>query len=144
MVKTIPYILTQNGKESIELYRDLFGAKEIRRLPFNKEMGPQMGLPDDFNYENSTMHAEIEIGGAKVMLSDNNMGKAGSGNVMIYLELDSQEKIEAINEKVKKKKFKILMPLEKMFWGAWYMMFEDSNGVGWQVGYGEGEVFPSK
>jgi PhnB protein len=142
MTKTIPYLLVKNGKESIELYKDLFGANQLVHMPFEKEMGKNMGFPDDYDYENSTMHAEIEIGGAKVMLSENIMGRKGSGNVMIYLELDSKEEIDEIYEKIKKKEFQIMMDLEKTFWGSWYMMFEDSNGVGWQLGYSEGEVFP--
>ena len=39
MAKINPYLLVKNGKESIELYKELFGAKELRRLPFTKEMG---------------------------------------------------------------------------------------------------------
>jgi len=144
MAKINPYLMVENGKESIELYKELFGAKQLVHMPFQKEMGASMGLPDDYDYENSTMHAELEIGGAKIMLSDNAMNRSENGNVMIFLDLDSKKEIDEIYEKVKKKKFKIVMDLSKTFWGAWFLMFEDSNGIGWQVAYGEeGSSTPS-
>lgn len=65
------------------------------------------------------------------------MGKSGSGNVQVLVMLDSKEELDKIHEKVQKKKFTILMPLEKTFWGSWFLVFEDSNGIGWQLAYGE-------
>lgn len=136
-VKINPYLLVKNGKEAIELYKDLFGAKLVDQMPFSKEVGAQFGFPEDFDYENSTMHAELEINGAIIMLSDNSMGKVGSGNVQVLVNLDSKMDIEKINEKVKKKKFNVIMPLEKTFWGSWFLVFEDSNGIGWQIAFPE-------
>ena len=138
MVKINPYLMVKNGKEAIVLYKDLFGAKLVDHMPFTKEMGGEsFGFPDDFDYENSTMHAVLDIGDATIMLSDNPMGKSGSGNVQVLITVDSLEEIEKINEKVQKKKFTIIMPFEKRFWGSWYMMFEDSFGIGWQINYSE-------
>ncbi|MHA1915394.1 MAG: VOC family protein [Promethearchaeota archaeon] len=138
MVTINPYLMVKNGKKSIELYKDLFGAKVVDQMPFSKEMGGEsFGFPDDFDYENSTMHAVLDIEGATIMLSDNPMGKTGSGNVQVLITLDSKEKIDKIYEKVQKHKFTIIMPLEKRFWGSWYTMFEDSDGIGWQLNYME-------
>ena len=65
MVKTIPYLMVKSGKKAIDLYRDLFGAKIISKQSFKPEYGKQMGFPDDFDYDNSTMHAVLDIGGLK-------------------------------------------------------------------------------
>jgi len=129
--------MVKNGKESIELYKYLFGAKVKEQMPFPKEAGEGFGFPDDFDYENSTMHAVLDIGGGIVMLSDNPMQKSGSGNVQVLLTLDSKETLDDIHGKVQEKKFTIIMPLEKTFWGSWYMMFEDSDGIGWQINFTE-------
>ena len=91
MVLAIPYLIVENGKESIKLYKELFDAKVLEHMPFTKEMGKQFGHPDDFDYENSTLHAELEIYGAKLMLTDNKAGESGGGNVEILLQLDSKE-----------------------------------------------------
>ena len=137
MVKINPYLMVKNGKEAIELYKDLFGAKLVDHTPFAKEAAEYFGFPDDFDYENSTMHAVLDIGGAVVMLSDNPLGKSGSGNVQILITYDAKEELDKIYEKVQKKKFTIIMPLEKTSWGSWFLFFEDSNGVGWQIAFFE-------
>ena len=101
----------KDDSEEIELYKDLFGAKVIDHMPFSKEMGgDSFGFPDDYDYENSTMHAVLDIGGNTVMLSDNPMGKSESGNVQVLITVDSKEEIDEINEKVQKKKITIIMP----------------------------------
>ena len=130
--------MVKNGKEAIELYKDLIEAKLVDHMPFTKKMGGEgFGFPDDFDYENSTMHAVLDIGGAVVMLSDNPMGKQGSGNVQVLITFDTKEELDKINEKIQKKKFNIIMPYKKTFWGSWYMMFEDSYGIGWQLNFSE-------
>ena len=137
MVLAIPYLIVRNGKESIKLYEELFGAKVIEHMPFTKEMGTQFGLPDDFDYKNSTLHAELEINGGKIMVTDNMAGETGGGNVEVLLQLESKDQIDTIYSKAKKKGFKIKMELEKTFWGAYFARFEDSDGVGWQLNFQE-------
>ena len=137
MVLAIPYLIVKNGKESIKLYEELFGAKIIDHMPFTKEMGTQFGLPNDFDYDNSTLHAELEINGAKIMLTDNMAGEIGGGNVEVMLQLDSKDQIDTIYSIAKKKGFKIKMELEKTFWGAYFTRFEDSDGIGWQLNFQE-------
>jgi PhnB protein len=139
MVTINPYLLVSNGKKAIELYKDLFGAKQVDHMPFQKEIGAQFGFPEDFDYENSTMHAELDIGGAMIMLSDNPMNKKESGNVQILVNLDSKKDLDKIYNKVKEKKFEILMDLQKTSWGSWFLVFEDSFGVGWQLNFPETE-----
>ena len=137
MAKINPYLMVENGKEAIELYKDLFGAKLMEHTPITEEMGSSFGFPEDFDYENSTMHAVLDINGGIIMLSDNALGKSGSGNVQVLLTLDSKEALDKINEKVQEKKFTIIMPCEKTSWGSWFLMFEESYGIGWQVAYPE-------
>jgi len=137
VVLAIPYLIVKNGKESIKLYEELFGAKIIDHMPFTKEMGTQFGLPNDFDYDNSTLHAELEINSAKIMLTDNMAGEIGGGNVEVMLQLDSKDQIDTIYSIAKKKGFKIKMELEKTFWGAYFTRFEDSDGIGWQLNFQE-------
>ncbi len=137
MVKINPYLMVENGKEAIELYKDLFGAKLLDHTPFAREAGQAFGFPEDFDYENSTMHAVLDIKGAVIMLSDNALGKPGSGNVQVLITLDSKKEIEKIHEKVQERKFNIIMPFRKTEWGSWFLVFEDSYGVGWQINYPE-------
>ncbi len=134
--------MVENGNKAIELYKELFGAKVVDHQPFSKEVGAQMGWSDDFDFENSTMHAELDIDGATVMLSDNPdispMGEVKAfNNVYVLVTVDSKERIDKINETVLEKKFTVTMPLEKTFWGSWFLVFQDSFGIGWQIAYAE-------
>lgn len=52
MVKINPYLMVKNGRDAIELYKDLFGAKLVDHTPFAKETGDYLGFPEDFDYEN--------------------------------------------------------------------------------------------
>jgi PhnB protein len=140
MVKAIPYLLVKNGKKAIEIYKELFDAKVIEHQPFSTEVGKEFGMPDDFDYENSTMHAKLDISGALIYLADNvtQRGKA-PGIVEITLDLETKEQIDKIYNKAKEKGYSILMELEKTFWGAYFARFEDPEGIGWQLNYSESE-----
>lgn len=137
LVKVNPFLMVKNGKAAIELYKELLGAKLIDHMPFTKEMAKGFGFPKDFDYENSTMHAMLNIGGAEIMLADNTMGLPSGGNVEVVLHLDTKKQIETIYKKAKAKNYKIKMELQQTFWGAWYTRFEDSEGVGWQLNFQE-------
>ena len=137
MVKSIPYLLVPNGKRAIKLYEDVFGAKLLSSQAFSPEMGKFMGFPDDFDYENSTMHAILDIRGAQVFLTDGAFGHPAEGRVEVVLDLDSIKQGEEIWAKVKSKKFKIVMDYQKKAQGRWYGRFADSEGVGWQLNFQE-------
>jgi PhnB protein len=136
MVKVIPSIIVKNAKQTLAVYEDLFGAKTLSRMPFNPELASQTGLPEGFDFENSTMHAEFKIGDALFYINDFVQTEPPSeGKVEIVLELDSKEQIDAIWKKVKQKNYKIRAELEKTFWNAYFGMFVDDDGIGWQLNF---------
>ena len=137
MTSAIPYLFVKNGKNSIEIYKEVFGAKKIDHMPFTKEIGQQFGLPDDFDYDSSTLHAEIDINGGKIFLADNMEGMPGGGNVEVMLDLESKKQIETIYKKIKEKGFKIIEELEKRFWGAYFARLEDPDGIHWMLHFQE-------
>lgn len=147
MVKVYPYLFVENCKKAIKLYEKVFGAKLITHMPIVKETGQQMGFPDDFNYDESTMHAIIEINGAQIMLADmilplSMAGKSledlqfeNFGNMEVMLEPENEEQIKDFYKKAKDLGFTIKMELMKREWGAWFARFEDTEGIGWQLNY---------
>lgn len=132
-MKVVPYITVENAKAAIEVYVDLFGATLVDHMPFTKEVGAGFGFPEDFDYEGSTMHAVIDIGGATIFLSDGQ--GAVRGNVEIVLDFEAKEQIEEVWSKVKKAGYEIVMEMEQQFWGAIYGRFVDDDGIGWQLNY---------
>jgi PhnB protein len=144
MTETVPYLIIKGGAmKAIKLYKSVFGAKIISHMPYDKKMGKEFGLPEDFDYENSTMHAHIEIDGAPIYLADDTAGfgdekapRRGYGRVEIMLGINSKKRFDEIWEKVSKRRgFKILLPAQKTFWGSWYCRFIDSKKIGWQINY---------
>jgi PhnB protein len=145
MVKAIPYLVVPKAKEAIELYKKVFDAKVVSHEPFSKEMGEQMGFPDNFDYVNSTMHAELDIFGSDIYVSDSDSPeKIPKGNVEVVLSVDNLEQIETFYNNAKKSGVEIIMELQKTFWGAHFTRFRDSFGVGWQLNYAEPQESPKE
>lgn len=122
-----------NAKKAIETYKELFGATLDDWMPFDEKVGVEMGLPADTKWEETTMHSQLDIGGAKINMSDS--GPMERGKVDVLLMLDSKEQIEEIWARVKEKGYTIIMEMEVQFWGAMYGRFIDEYGVGWQLNY---------
>ncbi|MHA1944941.1 MAG: VOC family protein [Candidatus Hodarchaeales archaeon] len=138
MVNSIPYLMVKNGKEAINVYERMFSAKLIEHQPFTEEIGKQFGFSDNFDYTNSTMHAEIDIGGARLYLSDKtNQVTKYENNVEVVLDLDTKDQIDTFYQNAIGMECKIKMKLEKTFWGAFYARIEDPFGIGWQLNFSD-------
>lgn len=128
-----PYLLLPNAKEAIKLYKEIFNAELVSHTPFTKENSGGM-LPDDHDFENSTMHSEIKIGDAHIYLADDNAGsQQASGRVDIMLEPENYEQMKSFYDKAVEKGADVKMELQKTFWDAYFTRFEDPMGVGWQM-----------
>ena len=133
-MKITPHISVANAKKTIEVYKKLFGAKLVDHMPFTKEVGQGMGFPENFEYENSTMHAVLDFSGVEVYIADS-MAPMQPGPVEIVLDFESREDIEKVWNNVKSMKLQIVMELEKQFWGALYGRFIDKDNIGWQLNH---------
>jgi len=135
MVDIIPYLYVENGKKAIEIYEDLFGAQIRRHEKFTTEIGRQLGFPDNFDYEASTMHASLDIHGSMLYLADRTSPIQDGNNIEIAFEADSLDEIQAIFNKAKEKGYEFKLELQLMFWGGWFMRFVDELGIGWQFNF---------
>lgn len=142
MTKIYPYIFTKNAKATIEVYKDVFGAKLVDWMPYSKEMKPPFELPKDFDYANSTLHAVVDILGVTFAMGDSHGNPPCKGNVDIVIELDSKDEIERIVKKAKSRGFKFGMELQKTFWGGLYASFNDDAEIGWQLNFQEDPLPP--
>ena len=133
-MKITPHISVSNAKKTIETYKKLFDAKLLDHMPFDRNMGQEMGLPPDFNYEDSTMHAVLDFDGTEIYIADSMMPQT-PGPVEIVLDYKSREDIEAVWRRVKEMGLQVVMELEPQFWGALYGRFLDEDGVGWQLNH---------
>lgn len=117
-----PYLCIKNASQAIEFYKDVFGAKELYRMP----------TPDG-----RVGHAEIKIGNSIIMIGDEFLEQGAKSpaslggtpvNCMVYTE-----DCELVLKKAEAKGSVISMPATDMFWGDRFGKFTDPFGHEWSV-----------
>lgn len=117
-----PHLVIAGVKEAIEFYRKAFGANERLRL----------GGPDG-----KVVHAEIEIGGAILMLAEEmpewgSLGPRSTKGSPVSVHLYVPD-VDAVVERAVKAGAKVTMPVADQFWGDRYGTLEDPYGHRWGV-----------
>ena len=117
-----PYLSIRGAAEAIEFYKKAFGAKEIMRMP-----GPDGKLG----------HAEISIGGSRIMLSDEYEEMAffgpqtrGGTTVLIHLYVKD---VDATVARAIAVGGKVVRPVKDQFYGDRTGSIEDPFGHMWYV-----------
>jgi PhnB protein len=128
-----PYICCQDAASAIDFYKTAFGAKELMRMP---APGGKIG------------HAEIQIAGARIMLSDEfpdwdclSPGSIGGSatTVMIYLE-----DVDPFFERAVSAGAKVLQPLADQFYGDRNCKLQDPSGHLWMFATHKEDVPPDE
>ena len=110
-----PCLTLKNCANAIETYKKGLGAKELSRMNC-----PVTG---------KIMHAELQIGNARIMVQDDFPGqKVMPASLFVYLE-----DCDAAMKKAKDAGLKETMPAEDMFWGDRLGALTDENGVQWNL-----------
>lgn len=79
------------------------------------------------------MHAEIDIMGNKLMLSDGVVAKELSGNtIALSIVLDDLDLQARLFDKLATQG-RVMMPLADTFWGARFGKVEDQFGIRWML-----------
>jgi uncharacterized glyoxalase superfamily protein PhnB len=119
-----PYLALADASAAIEWYKKAFGARELSRMP-----GPAGKL----------MHAEIQIGDSRVMLSDVFPGSDSKepqelGGTSTYLHI-IQRNIDRLWQRAVAAGARVTMPLADQFWGDRYGKLQDPFGHSWGLSY---------
>jgi PhnB protein len=127
-----PYLnFPGNAKEAMAFYTKALSGKVLFSQTFGESpMGSQ--TPDD--YKDKIMHATIQAGNVKFMLSDGPPGwqcKPGN-NVNLSLHSESIEEIENAFNGLSEGG-NVLMPLQETFWAERFGMVIDKFGIGWMT-----------
>jgi PhnB protein len=117
-----PYLSVAGAADAIEFYKRAFGAKEVMRMP-----GP----------DGKIGHAEIEIGGSRIMLADEHPEMSFRGpkscgwtTVHIHLYVEDADKVAS---QAAAAGAKILRPVADQFYGDRLGSVEDPFGHVWHV-----------
>jgi len=127
-----------NFPDKTEYYKSIFGGQFVGGIMRLGETPPQPDRPPLSEAEkNLVMHVDLELfPGFHLMGTDapESMGfKITMGNnISISLEPDTREEAKRLFTALSKGG-KVTMPLEDMFWGAYYGDCTDKYGVQWMV-----------
>jgi PhnB protein len=128
-----PYLAVDGAAEAIEFYKKAFGASEVMRMP---APGGKVG------------HGEIEIGGSRIMVSDEypDMGFRGPkayGGTPVTLHLYVAD-VDAMARQAVAAGAKELRPVKDQFYGDRSGTFEDPYGHVWHISTHKEDLSPDE
>jgi PhnB protein len=133
-----PYLnFLGNTEEVFNFYRSVFGGEfsVIQRYKDTPEAAANLSAED----ANKIMHVSLPIGNGNVLMGTDALGSMGqnltTGN-SIYLSVSAASEAEA--DKIFNSLSaggEVTMPLQKMFWGAYFGMVNDKFGTQWMVNH---------
>ena len=138
MARTNTYLnFTRNTEEAFNFYKSVFGGEfgggGVARF---KDIPPSDGAPQIAEEDkNLIMHIELSITGGHILMGTDapeSMGfKVNTGNnVHISLEPDTKADTKKLFDALSVNGT-VTMPLQDMFWGAYYGSCTDKFGIQW-------------
>ncbi len=126
-----PYLFF-DGKcdDAIDFYKKAVGANPTMLMRFKDAPDKSMIAPGT---ENKVMHAQVEIGDAKVLMSDGRcQGKTNFQGFSLAIsarsEAEADKMFGALSEGGQ-----VTMPMAKTFFSPRFGMLTDKFGVGWMI-----------
>src|ERR1035438_227313 len=128
----IAHLIVNDGPKAVDFYKKAFGAEilGVHKTPDGK-----------------VMHAELSVGGARLMLADEFPGAKSAkslGGSPVVLNLYVQEDVDSLFKQAVDAGAKVLMPLAEQFWGDRYGQIEDPFGHHWALGQHVEDVAPEE
>lgn len=132
--------LNFNGhtEEAFQFYRSVFGGEFPGGIHRFKDAPPAPGQPPlSAETANLVMHVELVLLGGHVLMGTDAPESMGfsltaGNNVNINLEPDSRVEAERLYQALADGG-KVEMPLQDMFWGAYFGSLRDRFGIQWMV-----------
>ena len=122
-----------NCREAFEFYRSVFGG-EFALLSTFKEGPEDMGVPEA--EQDRIMHVSLPIGASVLMGSDScsvfGPPPVAGNNFSLSFEAQIREDADSKFAKLSEGGT-VTMPMQDMFWGAYFGSLIDKFGVQWQV-----------
>lgn len=131
-----PYLnFNGNCGEAFDFYKSAFGGEFATKM-FFKDAPADPAMPPSEG--GKIMHVALPIGKATVLMGSDRPGSFGSGkigeNFTVSIQVDSEDEAKKLFTGLSAGG-KVVMPLDKTFWGAYFGMFTDKFGIQWMVNY---------
>lgn len=132
-----PYLnFNGNTEAAFNFYKSVFGGEFMALMRFKDNAECAQLAESD---KDRIMHIALPIGNGNVLMGTDALESMGpkltfGNNFYICLSPESKEEAERLFNGLSAGG-KIEMPLQDMFWGAYYGSFADKFGVQWMVNY---------
>lgn len=139
MAAVNPYLnFNGNTEDAFKFYKSVFGGEFAAVMRFKDNAGCDAMSEAD---KDRIMHIALPIGNGTLLMGTDALESMGQkltvgNNFYIALAPESREEAERLFNGLSAGG-KIEMPLQDMFWGAYYGSFTDRFGVQWMVNYAE-------
>jgi PhnB protein len=142
MASINPYLIFNgNCKEAFLFYKSVFGGEfpyigTFGEMPPSDDENCPPPLPEEAD---RIMHVSLPIGNTVLMGSDSTSQSGDvpfGGNFSISINTDSREEADRLFNGLSAGG-KVIMPMEKTFWGAYFGMFTDKFDINWMVNHDE-------
>ena len=138
---TLNTYLTFNGncRDAFDFYREVFGGDFMLRSTFAE--GPAgMGIPE--TEMNRIMHVSLPIGSSVLMGSDTCSAfgppATAGNNFSISFSGESEAHCDELFAKLSESGT-VLMPMQQMFWGAYFGQCKDKFGINWMISFSDAQ-----
>lgn len=129
-----------NTEEAFSFYKQVFKSEFINGIKrFSEVPADHNHLPMDESVKKMVLHVELPILGGHILMGTDAPKEFGmnvnSGNNMhINLEPESREEAKRLFDALSEDG-QIEMPIEDMFWGAYFGSCTDKFGINWMINY---------
>ena len=124
-----------NCEEAFNFYKAAFGTEFTTVMRFGDVTSEYPSAPEEAK---KIMHIALPIGkGTSLMGSDSPSPLGGvviGTNISVAISPDTEAEADKLFQQLSDGG-KVTMPLDKVFWGAYFGMFTYKYGVNWMVNY---------
>ncbi|MCW3089905.1 MAG: glyoxalase [Ferruginibacter sp.] len=139
MATVNPYLnFNGNTEAAFNFYKSVFGGEFVTLQRFkDTPHGESMSAED----KEKIMHIALPIGEGTILMATDALESMGQkvnpgDNFSLAISPESEEEANRFFNSLSEGG-KVTMPLEKMFWGAYFGMLTDKYGIQWMVNYDE-------
>jgi len=127
-----------NTEEAFQFYRSVLGGEFTELQRFRDTPAGNQVPPDD---RHKIMHIALPVGQNMVLMGTDVLESLGQqliqgNNCNLSLHPDSKAEAERLFNALSAGG-KVEMPLQEMFWGAYFGAFTDAFGIPWMIHYAQ-------
>jgi len=134
--------LTFNGntEEAFNFYKSVFGGEFTYMGKFKDMPADENCPPPTPEEENRVMHVSLPISAETVLMGSDSTSFSGDvtfgNNFAVSINANSKEEADRLFNGLSVGG-KVIMPMDKTFWGAYFGMFVDKFNINWMVNFDE-------